>query len=53
VNQEHVPSYHNLGLAYESKDDITNALFAYSKVLKIDPDYALTKERVAVLKNKR
>ncbi len=53
ANQEHVPSYHNLGLLYEEKNDITNALFTYAKVLKIDPEYALTKERVAALKNKR
>ena len=53
ANQEHIPSYHNLGLVYEEKNDITNALFTYAKVLKMDPDYVLTKERVAVLKNKR
>lgn len=53
ANQEHVPSYHNLGLVYEEKKDITNALFTYAKVLKIDPEYELTKERVAYLKNKR
>jgi tetratricopeptide (TPR) repeat protein len=53
ANQEHVPSYHNLGLVYEEKNDITNALFTYAKVLKIDPEYKLTKDRVEILKKKR
>jgi tetratricopeptide (TPR) repeat protein len=44
---------HNLGLIYEDKGDISNALLTYAKVLKVNPEYQLTKDRVAVLKNRR
>jgi tetratricopeptide (TPR) repeat protein len=53
IEPNHIESNHNLGLIYEDKNDITNALFSYAKVLKINPDFELTKERVAILKKKR
>ena len=37
----------------EEKKDITNALFSYAKVLKYNPEYTLSLERVAILKKKR
>ncbi len=42
-----------MGLIYEDKKDITNALFSYAKVLKINPEFELTKERVEILKKQR
>jgi tetratricopeptide (TPR) repeat protein len=53
IENKHIESYHNIGLIYEDKKDITNALFSYAKVLKINPEYALSLERVAILKKKR
>lgn len=53
VQPKHIESYHNMGLIYEDKKDITNALFSYAKVLKINPEFELTKERVEILKKKR
>jgi len=53
IEPNHIESNHNTGLIYEDKNDITNALFSYAKVLKINPDFELTKERVAILKKKR
>jgi tetratricopeptide (TPR) repeat protein len=53
VQPKHIESYHNIGLIYEDKKDITNALFSYAKVLKINPEFELTKERVEILKKQR
>jgi tetratricopeptide (TPR) repeat protein len=53
VQPKHIESYHNMGLIYEDKKDITNALFSYAKVLKINPEFELTKERVEILKKQR
>jgi len=53
IQPKHIESYHNMGLIFEDKKDITNALFSYSKVLKINPEFELTKERVEILKKKR
>ena len=50
IEPRHIEAYHNIGLIYEDKKDISNALLSYAKVLKYNPDFELTKERVAVLK---
>jgi tetratricopeptide (TPR) repeat protein len=50
IEPRHIEAYHNMGLIYEDKKDISNALLSYAKVLKYNPDFELTKERVAVLK---
>jgi tetratricopeptide (TPR) repeat protein len=50
---QHIESYHNMGLIYEDKKDNTNALFSYAKVLKINPVFELTIERVEILKKQR
>jgi tetratricopeptide (TPR) repeat protein len=52
VEPRHIEAYHNIGLIYEDKKDISNALLSYAKALKYNPDYELTKERVAVLKKR-
>lgn len=49
LNPNHIESLHNLGLLYEDKKDRTNALLTYAKVLKINPEYPLTKARVKAL----
>jgi len=43
---------HNLGILYETKDDYSNALMTYAKVLKIDPNYKLTLDRLKALRKK-
>lgn len=53
LEPKHVESYHNMGLIYEERKDLTNALFSYAKALKNNPDFELTKERVAILKKQR
>jgi tetratricopeptide (TPR) repeat protein len=53
IEPRHVETYHNVGLIYEERNDISNALLTYAKALKNDPNFELTKERVAILKNKR
>lgn len=53
LEPKHVESYHNMGLIFEERKDITNALFSYSKALKNNPEFELTKERVAILKKQR
>lgn len=50
INANHIESLHNKGLLYEEIGDKTNALLTYAKVLKIDPSYSLSKERVSKLK---
>jgi tetratricopeptide (TPR) repeat protein len=53
IQPRHVESYHNMGVIYEDRKDITNALFSYAKALKNNPDFELSKERVAILKKQR
>jgi tetratricopeptide (TPR) repeat protein len=53
IEPKHVESYHNMGLIYEDRKDITNALLSYSKALKNNPNFELTKERVNILKKQR
>lgn len=48
----HIESLHNKGLLYEQINDPTNALFTYAKVLKVNPEFAPTKQRVKELKGK-
>jgi tetratricopeptide (TPR) repeat protein len=53
IEPRHVETYHNVGLIYEDRKDISNALLSYAKALKHNPDFELTKERIAILKKKR
>jgi tetratricopeptide (TPR) repeat protein len=53
IQPRHVESYHNMGLIYEERKDITNALFSYAKALKNNPNFELSKDRVAILKKQR
>ena len=50
LDPNHIESLHNLGLLYEDKKDRSNALLTYAKVLKINPEYTLTKDRVKALR---
>jgi superkiller protein 3 len=50
IQPKFVKGWHNIGTCYEEKNDRTRALQAYAKALKYNPDYTLTKERVATLK---
>lgn len=50
IQPEFVKGWHNIGLCYEEKNDRTRALQAYAKALKYNPDFQLTKDRVAALK---
>lgn len=50
IQPEFVKAWHNIGLCYEDKKDRTRALQAYAKALKYNPNFELTKERVAALK---
>ena len=52
IEPRHIESHHNIGLIYEDKKDISNALLSYAKVLKYNPDFELTKKQVAVLKKR-
>jgi len=52
VNPQHIPSYHNMGLLYEDRNDLANALFSYAKALKVDSTYELSKDRVKVLRKR-
>ena len=52
IEPRHIESNHNIGLIYEDKKDISNALLSYAKALKYNPEFELTKERVAVLKKR-
>lgn len=48
-----VEAWHNLGTCYEEQGDITRALQSYSKALKYDPEFKLSRERANVLKHAR
>ena len=50
LNPNHIESLHNLGLLFEDKMDRSNALLTYAKVLKINPEFKLTIDRVKALK---
>jgi tetratricopeptide (TPR) repeat protein len=50
IQPEFVKAWHNIGLCYEEKKDRTRALQAYAKALKYNPNFELTRERVAALK---
>jgi tetratricopeptide (TPR) repeat protein len=50
---KHLESLHNLGLIYEDKKQYSNALLSYGKVLQYNPDFQLTLDRVAAIKNKK
>jgi len=39
-------AYNNLGLAYEKKNDLTNAKFYYTKAVSINPDFQLAKDNL-------
>jgi tetratricopeptide (TPR) repeat protein len=52
VNPQHIPSYHNMGLLYEDRNDLSNALFSYAKALKVDSTYQLSRDRVKELRKK-
>jgi hypothetical protein len=41
-----------MGLLYEDRNDLSNALFSYAKALKVDSTYQLSRDRVQVLKKK-
>jgi tetratricopeptide (TPR) repeat protein len=45
-----VEAWQNLGLAYEAKKDIPNALKSYAKALKYNPNYTPARERANALK---
>jgi len=52
TNPKYVEAWHNLGLAYENRDDITKALQSYSKALKYDPEFTLSREAADNLRSK-
>lgn len=43
IEPECVKCWHNLGLAYKDKNDVTNALKSFSKALKYNPDFEMSK----------
>jgi len=53
IEANHIESLHNMGLIYEDKKDVSNALLSYAKVLKINPEYTLSRERADALKKLR
>jgi tetratricopeptide (TPR) repeat protein len=53
IAPNHLESLHNIGLIYEDKKDYSNALLTYAKVLKINPEYTLSRERADALKKLR
>jgi tetratricopeptide (TPR) repeat protein len=48
-----VEAWHNLGMCYEEKGDITRAMQSYAKALKYNPDFKLSRDRADALKNAR
>ena len=53
LNPNHIVTLHNLGELYEDKKDRSNALLTYAKVLKINPEFKLTIDRVTALRGKK
>lgn len=45
-----VEAWHNLGTCYEEKDDLTKALESYSKALKYNRNFKLSRDRADALK---
>lgn len=48
-----VQAWHNLGMCYEERGDISQALQSYGKALKYDPNFEMSRERADKLKNAR
>ena len=46
LNPNHFKAYNNMGLAYEDKNDLTNARRYYSKAVDIDPNFQLAKDNL-------
>lgn len=53
TNHRYVEAWHNLGLCYEEMGDISNALQSFSKALKYDPNFELSRKEAEILKKKR
>jgi len=51
--EDFVEAWHNLGMCYEEKKDLTRAMQSYAKALKYNPDFALSRQRADVLKYER
>lgn len=45
-----VEAWHNLGLCYEEKGDVTRALQSYAKALKYDPNFELSRKQADALR---
>lgn len=45
-----VEAWHNLGMCYEEKGDITRAMQSYAKALKYDPNFKLSRDRADAIK---
>jgi Tfp pilus assembly protein PilF len=52
-NEKFVEAWHNLGMCYEQKNDLTRALQSYAKALKYNPQFTLSRERADILKYER
>ena len=48
-----VQAWHNLGMCYEERGDVSQALQSYGKALKYDPNFEMSRERADQLKNAR
>lgn len=48
-----VQAWHNLGMCYEERGDVSQALQSYGKSLKYDPNFEMSRERADQLKNAR
>lgn len=47
---ECVKCWHNLGLVYKDKNDVTNALKSFAKALKYNPDFKMSREEADKLR---
>ncbi len=52
TNPKYVEAWHNLGVAYETKGNITRAMQSYAKALKYDPEFTLSREAADELRKK-
>lgn len=50
VDPRHVESWHNLGVCYDKKGELTKALQSFGKALKYNPEFALSREYADSLK---
>ena len=48
-----VQAWHNLGMCYEERGDVSQALQSFGKALKYDPNFEMSRERADQLKNAR